>query len=101
MILARPFLSTILEKYTLEIVGSILTRTFYTISEKETVEVIGSILSRLCGIVKDVTRYVLKKPRRVIFSLMSHLILTMARPLYFRLVYLLYAVLSVIMSYIY
>ena len=77
-----------------------------TMSEKDTLEVVGSNLESnfykdatcLCGIGKDVAHYVLNKPRGVILPLMSKLILTVARPPDFRLVHLLYAVLSAVIS---
>ena len=66
--------------------------------EKETLEVVNSILERSCRIGKEVAHYVLKTPHGVILPLMSELILTVARPLDFRLVYMSYAVLSTVMS---
>ena len=72
-------------KEALEVVGFIMARHFYTIFEKETLEVVGSILERLCRIGKYVARYVLKTPCGVILPLTSQLILTVARPLDFRL----------------
>ena len=78
-------------------------------SKKENLEVVDSIMesifykdaTSLCMIVKGVAHYVLMTPHVTIPFLMSHLILTVARPLDFRLVYFLSVVLSAVISCIY
>ena len=74
-----------------------MAKPFYNMSEKDTLEAVGSIMAISCGIGKDFYCYVLDRPRGVILPLIPQLILTVARPLNFRLIYLSYAVLSAVM----
>ena len=54
-------------------------------------------MEKMCRIVRDIARYVLKTRCGVILPLMSKLIFTVARQLNFIWVYLSYAVLSAVM----